>query len=441
MELKYNDILNAFVPSKIISKPEQFSGRVKYINNIIRALLSEGANIAIIGDRGIGKSSMAYQLKEISHGNNELLEILSIPVHDKFDYFPVMYTCGNGVHNIEELLKNIIDSNDQLYELYKREFLTLSSSIHESVQGSSTEIKAKGSIDIMFVGNGGVEGVGNLKSERIISNHTNQLEYKISTEEAFIKVCKVFLKENPKYKKGLLFIIDEFDQIKESDGFASFLKSLETKLPSVKFCIVGIAEDISNLIREHQSVNRLFSNGIIQLPKMTLEELKEIVIKTQDIINNKITLSSDALNLLAKLANGHPYIIHLIGQEAFVNAFDKKIDIVQECDIYKAIKNIADSSKDPLLEGRYRKAVGSSKQREIVLKCLADSRDDNGECFTTKAYKMALDKDVENSSQYIGQLVANEYGAEVEKVRDKYYRFKDPLFHSYVLVHPYLHNQ
>ena len=59
MELKYNDILNAFVPSKIISKPEQFSGRVKYINNIIRALLSEGANIAIIGDRGIGESSMA----------------------------------------------------------------------------------------------------------------------------------------------------------------------------------------------------------------------------------------------------------------------------------------------------------------------------------------------------------------------------------------------
>ena len=37
---------------------------------------------------------------------------------------------------------------------------------------------------------------------------------------------------------------------------------------------------------------------------------------------------------------------------------------------------------------------------------------------------------VDNSSQYVGQLVTEEYGAEIEKLRDRYYRFHDSLFAS-----------
>jgi hypothetical protein len=98
--------------------------------------------------------------------------------------------------------------------------------------------------------------------------------------------------------------------------------------------------------------------------------------------------------------------------------------------------SIAERGADPVLEGRYKKAVTSSPQREIVLKALAAVRRADGECWTTDAYKIALEEGVDNSSQYVGQLVTDEYGAEVEKVRERSYRFRDSLFAAYALARP-----
>ena len=63
-------------------------------------------------------------------------------------------------------------------------------------------------------------------------------------------------------------------------------------------------------------------------------------------------------------------------------------------------------------------------------------RTEDGECWTTDAYKIALDEGVDNSSQYVGQLVTDEYGAELERVRERYYRFRDSLFAAYVVARP-----
>ncbi len=94
-----------------------------------------------------------------------------------------------------------------------------------------------------------------------------------------------------------------------------------------------------------------------------------------------------------------------------------------------------------MLEGKYRKAVASSLQREVVLKAMASVQDDHNEIWTTNAYKVALDNEVDNASHYVGQLVTEEYGAEIEKIRERYYRFKDSLFHAYVLARPSIYEK
>ena len=100
------------------------------------------------------------------------------------------------------------------------------------------------------------------------------------------------------------------------------------------------------------------------------------------------------------------------------------------------MQSIAENGSDPVLEGRYRIAVASSSQRETVLKALAENQDDRGEVWTTDAYRAALDAGVDNSSQYVGQLVTSEFGAEIERVRERYDRFKDSLFAAYVKARP-----
>ena len=77
-----------------------------------------------------------------------------------------------------------------------------------------------------------------------------------------------------------------------------------------------------------------------------------------------------------------------------------------------------------------------SFDREIVIKALAESQDSQSEILTTNAYKVALERGVENPSQLVGQLVTEEYGAELVKMRERYYRFKDSLFAAYVKAHP-----
>jgi hypothetical protein len=77
--------------------------------------------------------------------------------------------------------------------------------------------------------------------------------------------------------EGILIVTDEFDQIGDPTGFASFQKALATNVPKVKFRIVGVAQDIYKLMKEHQSSDRLFAGTVIPLPSMTTSELREIL--------------------------------------------------------------------------------------------------------------------------------------------------------------------
>ena len=131
-------------------------------------------------------------------------------------------------------------------------------------------------------------------------------------------------------------------------------------------------------------------------------------------------------------------MVHLIGKYALRLAYASDQNTISSTAIDETVKSIAERGADPVLEGRYKKAVASSEQREIVLKAFAETQATDGEVWTTNAYKVALDQGVDNASQYVGQLVTEEYGSEIEKIRERYYRFHDSLFAAYVRARPRL---
>ncbi len=191
-------------------------------------------------------------------------------------------------------------------------------------------------------------------------------------------------------------------------------------------------------MKEHESSDRLFAGSIVSLPSMSPQELGEIVTIAETSIDNYIIFHPEARDRIVSLAQGHPYMVHLIGKYAFRHAFEQQRRTIDVTAVNETMRSIADRQYDPVLEGRYKKAVASSEQREIVLKSLAASQSPDGEVWTTNAYKLALDQGVDNSSQFVGQLVTKEYGEEIEKLRDRYYRFHDSLFAAYVNARPKL---
>jgi hypothetical protein len=237
-------------------------------------------------------------------------------------------------------------------------------------------------------------------------------------------------------RNGMLIVIDEFDQIGDPRGFASFLKALSTNVPKVKFCIVGVASDIHNLMKEHLSADRLFSGSIVSVPPMSDDELTAIISIAEELIQHEIGFTLTAKTRVASLAQGHPYMVHLIGKYALRNAHKNGDQVIDAGDVETTLQSIAERGADPALEGRYKTAVGSSEQREIVLKTMAECQRPDSEIWTTEAYPIAHRKGVDNASQYVGQLGTHEYGSEIERLRDRFYRFRDSLFAAYVRARP-----
>ena len=332
--------------------------------------------------------------------------------------------CGNQVSSTEELLERLLTSSSCLAEwIYdipnaKKVMINYSPKFSANVFGVGVEL-------------GGFK-TSEATTSPVVSNHP--------IDVVFTNVVDAIAKEGVA-ENGILFVIDEFDQIPNPVGFASFLKALATNSPNVKFCIVGVAKDIQMLMKEHESSDRLFAGSIISMDPMEKKELENIIDNAENFIDQYITFDQSARDKITQLANGHPYMVHLIGKFSLRSAFQENIATITESEITQTLANIAERKADPVLEGKYRKAVASSPQREIVLKALAMVQDEHSEIWTTNAYKIALDEGVDNSSQYVGQLVAEEYGAELEKLRERYYRFKDSLFHAYVLARPNMYDQ
>lgn len=419
MKAKLADVENAFQPAREIDAAERFAGRRQAVTDAYYALVGEGTNIAIVGNRGIGKTSLARQITSIASGEVALLDRLEI-THDRpLDFLTVYFACGTTVQDTNDLLQRLLTTSSCLgnwiYDVPRAK---------KEIRTYSPELSAK----IFAVG----AKVGGEKSTTTESAAAVEAH---SIDTIFTNVCHALLEERVA-KDGVLIVIDEFDQVRNPDGMAGLLKSMATNVRNVKFCLVGVARDIQKLMREHESTDRLFAGSVVHLPPMSEEELCEIVRIAEASIDNKIRFSESATNRLTRLAQGHPYMVHLVGKYALRTAYQENVVDIAEEAIDQALRSIAERGADPVLEGRYKTAVGSSPQREVVLRALAKVRGPDGECWTTDAYKIALDKGIDNSSQYVGQLVTDDYGAELEKVRDRYYRFKDSLFAAYALARP-----
>ncbi|MDO9600566.1 MAG: hypothetical protein Q7J47_22835 [Azoarcus sp.] len=413
------EVENAFQPAKEISSATRFAGRKDAVSDAYYGLIAEGSHIAIVGNRGIGKTSLSRQVANMATGKNDLLERLHLPHDRNLDFLSIYFACGKTTQSTTDLLERLLTSagclGDWVYDIPKASKIVKGYSPKFGVNVFGAEVGLAG------------EKKTETTTERAVAAH--------AIDTVFTNAVAAIIEQNIS-TDGILIVVDEFDQIADPSGFASFLKALSTNVPKVKFCLVGVAQDIQHLMKEHQSSDRLFAGSIIALPSMSVDELKEIMGIAESAVGGHIKFSPSAADRLATLAQGHPYMVHLVGKYAFRLAFKTNKEGIEPQDIDATVQSIAERGADPVLEGRYKKAVASSEQREIVLKALAETQAADGEIWTTNAYKLALDQGVDNASQYVGHLASEEYGNEIEKLRDRYYRFHDSLFAAYVRARP-----
>lgn len=414
----------------VIRDPSRFVGRTELIRQCILALNSSTGLISVFGKRGVGKSSLLRQIQQMALGDYTLAKraglVNSIPNKPR-TYLTVYYSCDALINDGKELLSRLCtdqSAEDGLLRLVPDE----GKEIVEFTR--SKEISAGADLKVI---NWGAKGIESTKYAKVVPNDI------VQTFRNFLDAIVTHQVKKRMKRDALLIILDEFDVIENKTGIGSLIKSLTT--PEVKFAICGIGKDLSDLVDDHASVERLIEQGVLPVKPMPLAESEEIITRASDLFKGLMQFSTGIATKIAELGQGYPYFVQLIGKQCVNEANSRNTNLINDLILDKVVEDLKSGRAFPTLEAAYQRAIGNSKGRQLLLHLLADQpseqsqfSDEVGRIVLKTARQDAEDLEVQYVDQLIPRLVEKRYGPILERVNERQgtYEFVNPVLRQYV---------
>jgi energy-coupling factor transporter ATP-binding protein EcfA2 len=371
-----------FSPARPIDENDLFAGRSGQVRKMLEAVLEGGKHVVLFGERGVGKTSLAKIFSSL---------------------FPT-----TARHVL--LFREQADPSDNFSTLWRKVF----KDIHVT----------------------------------IARNGETTLAPLSSLYEADIKPDDVRRELEALFKPSdiPIIIIDEYDKIEDANChslMANTIKALSDYAVNVTVVLVGVADNVNELIGEHPSVQRCLEQ--VPMPRMNPTERKEILDKIIPRLGMK--LDGDALWKIVHLSRGLPAYVHALGLYAVQNAIARKSLLIVEDDVDHAIKRVLERSEESIQED-YAKAIHSNRTdnlyRQVLLACALADTDDRGN-FTPLAVCQPLTKilgreqeiEIAAFQQHLIKFISDERGnILVRKGRERAYRFRfsDPVMQPYVIM-------
>ncbi len=377
-----------FTPGRPVAV-EYFVARHKEIERIERAvrqtLAGRNENVFITGERGIGKSSLAWYTHHLAEKETLLGAYCYMgPAKSLEDVAGVVFQ-----RLLEECDKSALEQLKESFRKYIK------------------------SINLPFLGVEFTDDKSDLKD--LVKGFIPALRhvYEVSKQNG---------------KNGLLIVMDDLNGVTDLAEFSMFLKSTVDgiatsgeKLPLL-LILVGIPERREDLLKHQPSVARIFD--IIDLPLMDETESREFFLKT--FAEESITVSNDALSLMVQLSGGYPMLMHEVGDAVFWQDTDKNIDISDaKQGIMEAARTVGKKYIDPqiskVLKSKTYSSIlwrigkklplGGAFKRQELLKEIPTAEQKNLDNFLNRIKKLGIVDDADVRGEY---------------------RFVNPLFHLYV---------
>lgn len=355
-------------------------------------------------------------------GNNELLHQLGgqrLALPEGREYLTFFVTCTDSTKSFRDLLQLLVNSAESVEQVGSQKGADL-------LVDRTTRRK----LTLKVVE---VESTKKYEAER-----GRQTYQDLNLEEKLVELCHLL---NVAYGQPILFIIDELDRMKSTIGLASFLKAVSSE--QLKFVLVGIASNVSDLLSDHLSLERKLLP--VHVPLMDADELGQIVQKAQSYLRSEsiaIAFSHRAVSRLVEVASGFPWFVHMLGQQCLIEADTLSRGLVQHNHVDQAIRGVVDNRLAQHFSDMYQAAVRDSEPRERVLRAFAHWT--AADIPTGEVYRiLSQDLGVAKGSTYRGHLCKAEYGSIlfVPAIQKRgLVRFRNEMFKTYVRLRPSIYS-
>jgi hypothetical protein len=411
----------------VIRSPERFVGRAELIQDCITALNSTMGLIAVYGKRGVGKSSLLRQIQQMALGDYTLAKNAGLGglIPDRYrTYLTVYYTCDALIENGKELISRLI--NDQNEE---DGLLRLVPNDGKEITEFTRTKEVSGGADLKVI-NWGAKGIESSKYAKVVPDDV------VQTFRNFVSAIVEHQVHKRMGRDSLLIILDEFDVIKNKQAIGSLFKSLSSD--SVKFAICGVGGDLADLVEDHASVGRLLEQGILAVKPMPLAESEGIIGKAAELFKGRVRFAPGIASKIAEIGQGYPYFVQLIGKQCVSELNKNGGDIVDEHIFDLVVDGLRSGKSFPGLERDYKRAIGESDGRQVLLHLLAEQAtessftDEIGRVVLKNSRATAEELGVQFIDQVMPRLVDPKFGPVLERIDQGVYEFKDPVLRQYI---------
>ncbi len=416
--------------SDVITDPNRFIGRIDLIRSCMQAINSPNSLLAIYGKRGVGKSSLLRQVQQMALGDYTLAT--NAGLHHEIPqkprrYLTVFYTCDSIIESGEALVSRLC--NDQNEE---DGLLRLVPHDGKEIVEFTRAKEVSAGADLKVV-NWGAKGVETSKYARVVENDI------VQTFRNFVSSIVQHQVKGRMKRDGLLILLDEFDVLENKRGLGSLIKSLSSK--DVKFGICGIGQDLTDLIEDHASVERLLEQGAIHVKTMPTQEAKDILNKAEVLFGGEMSIDDDVKDEIVKVSQGYPYFVQMVGKSCVSKASQLGLKSINLHVYRRVLEDIRSGAAFPTLESSYQRAIGNSDSRQMLLHLLAEQpeeqtlfHEDVGRIFLKNVRKDADDFDVDYLDQNLPRLLDKKFGAVLRRIPEGQgiYEFTNPVFRLYV---------
>lgn len=242
-----------------------------------------------------------------------------------------------------------------------------------------------------------------------------------------------------------IIILDEFDKLPNKtvqNLVANTIKNLSDRSVRATIIVVGVADSVSDLIEEHESISRCMRQ--IPMQRMDPAELKEIIDDRLPKLGMKIR--PEALAYIISLSRGLPHYAHLFGQQSAKMALESKSLMVELEHVEKALPACIAETAQTIREQYHLATISPRKgniYKEVLLAAALTQVDDLG-YFAPADLRRSLssllmkdDAPVSLFGQHLKNLCEKDRGKILEQIgteRKFRYRFVEPMMQPFILM-------